>query len=214
MQEEHGIAPPVVAHGKHVSRRVEQGEIAPGDLRHLLAHAHDPLHPIVERVRVPPLIGDIDVGEAIGPIGDDRRFRRRGGREPAVGFARPLHRRPRAGAFGQRKIVAHPDLIAVAEHRRARQGQHQANSEGFPHFQFPLSLSEAGRGRGGRGKPLPVPSATLHTRQRGVVAQGVFHVDAASVDHLAEERRDVVKDRVRARESPAASAATTGTARR
>ena len=52
--------------------------------------------------------------------------------KPRMRLGRPLHRRAGAIAFGQIEIVAHPDLVAVADHRRARQRAHQAVGEFEP----------------------------------------------------------------------------------
>ena len=53
-------------------------------------------------------------------------------REAGVRLGRPLHRRAGAIALGQREIVAHADLVAVADHGRARQREHQAVGEFEP----------------------------------------------------------------------------------
>src|SRR5690348_12626727 len=52
--------------------------------------------------------------------------------EASMRLCRPLHRRPRATALGEFEIVAHPDFIAVADDRRARQCQHETIGELHP----------------------------------------------------------------------------------
>src|SRR3546814_10105891 len=48
-----------------------------------------------------------------------------GGREPAVAVGRPLHRGADAVAVAEEDVVAHPDLVAVVEHRAAGHREQQ-----------------------------------------------------------------------------------------
>src|SRR6185503_19747657 len=99
---------------------------APADLRHFLAHADDALHPIEQGVWVAPLFGGVHMLEPIRPTAYDRKCRVITLREAAVRLVRPLHRRTRAGALGQRKIITHAELIAITQHRRSGQREHEA----------------------------------------------------------------------------------------
>src|SRR3979411_1171290 len=80
-------------------------------------------------MRVSPLLGDIDMIVTVWTFVDRRRKGPRVFREATVWLGRPLHRRPRAVTLRQVEIVAHPDLVAIADHRRSRQRKHQAVGE-------------------------------------------------------------------------------------
>ena len=62
---------------------------------------------------------------AVGPPLIDRAHRaRRAVEKPPLRLVRPLHRRADRVALRQREVVAHADLVAVAEDRRAGQREH------------------------------------------------------------------------------------------
>ncbi len=65
---------------------------------------------------------------AVERVHDGRQRERRGigAREAAVAVGRPLHRRAHAVAVAEADIVAHADLVAVIDDRRARHRQQQA----------------------------------------------------------------------------------------
>src|SRR4051794_5319978 len=63
------------------------------------------------------------------PAADNRQDRLLTLRETCIGLRRPLHRRSGTVALGEREIVAHGQLISIANDRRARQCKHQAVSE-------------------------------------------------------------------------------------
>src|ERR671936_2027954 len=76
-----------------------------------------------------PLDRGVDVLETIGTARDDGYVRLIALGEAAVRLVRPLHRRPRAIALRKSQVVAHTELVAVAENRRARQREYQAVGE-------------------------------------------------------------------------------------
>ena len=59
-------------------------------------------------------------------IGGSTSARRIGAREAAVAVGRPLHRRAHAVAVAEMDVVAHADLVAVVDHRRAGHREQQA----------------------------------------------------------------------------------------
>ena len=71
---------------------------------------------------------DIDGLVAVERIHQGRQHERRriGAREAAVAVRRPVHRRAHAVAIAEMDVVAHADLVAVIDHRRARHRQQQA----------------------------------------------------------------------------------------
>ncbi len=70
---------------------------------------------------------DIDRLEAVKRIHDRRQHQRGrvGAREAAIAVDRPLHRRAYAVAVAEVDVVAHADLVAVVQHRRAGHAQQQ-----------------------------------------------------------------------------------------
>src|SRR5438105_15454061 len=85
-----------------------------------------------------PLDRRVDVLVAIGTAADHRQARLLAVCKAALRLVRPLHRRARAVALRQAEIVAHADLVAVADDRRPRQGEQQAVGE----FEPPLIAVE------------------------------------------------------------------------
>src|SRR5437763_8184239 len=85
-----------------------------------------------------PLDRRVDVFIAIGTAADHRQVRLLALCEAALRLVRPLHRRARAVALRQTEIVAHADLVAVADNRRPRQCEQQAVGE----FEPPLIAVE------------------------------------------------------------------------
>ena len=71
---------------------------------------------------------DVDRLVAVERVHDRRQHqpRRIGAREAAVAVGRPLHRRAHAVAVAEMDVVAHADLVAVIDHRRAGHGEQQA----------------------------------------------------------------------------------------
>src|SRR5262249_10616525 len=121
---------PVVTHHQHsFIATCDDGEIAPSDLRHFLAHANNSLCPVQQRIGMSALDRGIDVLEAIRAAGDDWNYRLVNLGETAVWLVRPLHRRTCTIAFGKIEIVAHAELIAVTQDWGAGQREQQAVSE-------------------------------------------------------------------------------------
>src|SRR5262245_2195267 len=102
VQEQDGIVAPVITDGEH--RRVaglQDFEIAPADFRHFLAHAYNALSPVQHRLWITPLIGGVDVLEAIGTTADNGYDRFFALGEASIRLGRPLHRRPATCPLGQ-----------------------------------------------------------------------------------------------------------------
>ncbi len=96
-----------------------------------LAHLEHALHPIQQRGAVALLCLDIDGLEAVDRVHDrrEKQLLRVGAGEPRVAVEAPLHRGPHAVAVAQKEVVAHADLVAVVDDRRARHGEQQAVHE-------------------------------------------------------------------------------------
>ena len=75
---------------------------------------------------MPPLNSSVDVFITVRAPADHWQQRSIAFGKAPMWFIGPLHRRPRAIALGKRKIIAHADLIAVADHGRARQCEQEA----------------------------------------------------------------------------------------
>src|SRR5579883_249324 len=130
MHDDHGVVPPIVTESQNRFRLdIQNVKSAEADFRRLLSHPDHPLRPVEEGVGIASLLGDVDMAERPRPVRNDRPDDLVGFREAAMALRRPLHRRARAIALGQRKIVAHADFIAISEHRRSRQRQQQAIGE-------------------------------------------------------------------------------------
>ena len=74
VHDQHRVVAPVVA--QREDGRVaglQDREVAPADLRHLLAHPDHALGPVEQRVRVAALLGDVDVLVAVGAARDHRQ---------------------------------------------------------------------------------------------------------------------------------------------
>ena len=101
--------------------RVDEGHRPAAERLVLLSHKDHPSHPVQERGRVLCLALDVDRLVAIDRIHDRRQIEllRLAAREPGVAIGRPLHRRAHAIAVAKIEVVAHADLVAVVEDRRA-----------------------------------------------------------------------------------------------
>ena len=86
-----------------------------------------PLHPVQQRARHALLGLDVDRLVAVDRIGHERRVERVdvGPAEAGVAVAGPLHRRAHAVAVAEVDVVAHPDLVAVVDDRRAPHAEEQ-----------------------------------------------------------------------------------------
>ena len=103
---------------------VEDRDLAPAELGAFAAAADQALHPRQQRVRVAALRRHLGVARR------ERPARLVGGREPAVGLGRPLHRRAHAHPPRDVEVLEHPDLLAVEQHRRA--GEREGERVGQP----------------------------------------------------------------------------------
>ena len=150
----------------------------------LFAQADEPLHPAEERERRPLLRFDVDGVEAIDRVGDEWSVepRRIGARESAVAIPGPLHRRADAVAVAEIDVVAHADLVAVVDDRRARQREEQAVHQ----------LDTAPAVLHQRRQPPSDAAVDPHLRIAGV---GLVHVVALFVgDHLERQLVVVAKE--------------------
>ena len=123
---------------------------------------------------------DVDGLVAVDGVHQRRRVELRevGAREAAVAVARPLHRRAHAVAVAEEDVVAHRDLVAVVEHRRAGQRE----QDGRHQLDLVAAVVEQ------RGQPPADAEVQLHARVLGVL--GVHVVALLVGDHL--ERQLVV----------------------
>ncbi len=98
-----------------------------------------------------------------------------GARISRVAIRAPLHGRAHPVPVAEEDVVAHPDLVAVIEHRGARQAEEQCI------HQFHLPAVVAGQGR----EPAADAEVDAHGR---LVREGAIHVIALFVgDHLQGE---------------------------
>ena len=106
---------------------IEEGEATAAEDTVLLAHRDQPAHPVEQRVGLVLLGLDVDRLVAVDRIHHRRQVERLGigAAEAAVAVCRPLHRRPHAVAIAEIVVVAHADLVAVVDHRRAGHGEQQ-----------------------------------------------------------------------------------------
>ena len=87
------------------------------------SHGDQPFHPPQHRVRIILLRFDVErfvVGIRIDHDGKKQAMRACF-RESGVPVCAPLHGSAHAVAIAEIDVVAHPDLIAVIQHRRSRQ---------------------------------------------------------------------------------------------
>ena len=151
-----------------------QGRIAP-------AQGDQPLHPPQQRRRILLLRLDVHRGVEILGVDDDRRIEalRVGSRKAGVAVGAPLHRRPHAVAVAEIDVVAHADLVAVVDHRRAGQREQQAVHQ----FDRPPIVLQQ------RGQPAADAQIDPRLRIAGVDAK---HVVALFVGHHLERQLVVV----------------------
>ena len=109
----------------------EQLHRAAAERLELLAQRDEALGPPEQRVGVVLLRLDVDRLVVVLGVDDDRQDQplRVGAREAGVAVGAPLHRRAHAVAVAEVDVVAHPDLVAVVEDRRAGQREEQAVQE-------------------------------------------------------------------------------------
>jgi hypothetical protein len=166
--------------------RVEQLQRPPSERRVALPQGDDPLRPPQERVATRLLGRDVHRLVVVRRIDDDRQEERlaRRAREPGVAVGGPLHRRPQAVAVAEMEVVAHPDLVAVVEDRRAGEGEEKGVEELDP---APVVAEE-------RGKAAPDPDVVARQRVGRVGAEQVIallvrdHLEGQLVVAPQEER--------------------------
>ena len=95
------------------------------------AHLQQAFHPVEERGAVAYLRFDVHGLIAVHRIHDRRQVQllRVGARKTRVAIRTPLHRRAQAVAVAEKHVVAHADLVAVVDDRRAGHRQQQAVHE-------------------------------------------------------------------------------------
>ncbi len=126
--DQHRVVAVAAQVGEHAAvLGVQELQVAAAEQVVAAAQREHPPHPPQQR---PAVLGlGLDVDRLVVELGvDDRRqeeLLRVGTREAGVAVAGPLHRRAHAVAVAEVDVVAHPDLVAVVDERRARQRQHQ-----------------------------------------------------------------------------------------
>lgn len=114
---------------EHLRRRgLDDGDLAAADLGAFTQRMQDALEPGEQAVRVQPLRCHVELAIVVGTEVDDRSDEpfRLGAGEAGVERVVPLHGRSDRLALGQIEVVAHPDLLAVADDRRAGHAQLEA----------------------------------------------------------------------------------------
>ncbi len=150
---------------------------AEAEHRVLLAQGHEALDPAQQAAGGAQLGLHVHGLEAVDGVHQRRGVEggEVGPAEAAVAVAGPLHRRADAVAVAQVDVVAHGDLVAVVEDRRARQGEedgvHQLHVGPGPVEQ--------------RRQPAPDAHVDLHPRVLGVLR--VHVVPLVVGDHLQGE---------------------------
>ena len=161
-----------------------------------LAQRDQPLHPREQRMRVALLRLDVDGLVVVFGVGDDRQVQALpvGAGEARVAVRAPLHRRAHAVAVAEEDVVAHADLVAVVEDRRAGQREQQAVHQ----LDAPAVVAQQRR--------QAAPDAQVEAREAVLRVRAVHVVALLVGDHLerqlvvvAQEQRPLrgVRDRRR-----------------
>ena len=126
---------------------IKKFQAAPSESAELLALLDQALHPPQQGMRIVVLGFDVDGFVVILGIDIHRQVQalRIGPGEPGIAIRTPLHGRANPVAIAQENVVAHADLVAVVDNRRARQreqqGIHQLDLAGD---RFPAAAPGAG----------------------------------------------------------------------
>ncbi|OSY49953.1 hypothetical protein BG846_04419 [Streptomyces fradiae ATCC 10745 = DSM 40063] len=155
-------------------RRGQLGVRAEPEGRVLLADLDHPAGPVQQRRRRGHRRLHVGHLVAVDRVHDGRQVEppRIAGGEAGVAVGRPLHRGPHGVPVAQPDVVAHADLVAVVEDRRAGQGEQQRGEQ--------LDLVAVVVQE--RGQPPPDADVGAHPRVLGVLR---VHVVALLVgDHL------------------------------
>ena len=146
---QHGFAVVLAQVREHLAvAGLEENERAAAERLEALADLDQAARPVEQRRRVARLRLDVDRLVAVHRVHDRRQVQllRVGAREAGVAVRAPLHRRAHAVAVAEIDVVAHADLVAVVEDRRAGHGEAAGTSS---------ARSARGRsraaGRGGGG---------------------------------------------------------------
>ncbi len=118
--------------GQHLAvARAQEGQVAVAEGVMGLAHGDHALGPVEQRAGVSLLRFDVDGLVAVDRVHDRRQEETLGvgAGEAAIAVGGPLHGRAHAVAVAEIEIVAHAELVAVIEHRRAGHGQQQAGQQ-------------------------------------------------------------------------------------
>ena len=164
--------------GEHLPvPRTEERDRAAAERAVALPQRDEALHPPEHRVRAVLLRLDVDALVVELRIDDDGQIEalRVGAREAGVPIAAPLHRRADAVPVAEVEVVAHPDLVAVVDDRRAREREEQRVHQ----------LEAAPVVPDQRREPPPDAEVHSHLRVGGV---GAVHVIPLFVgDHFERE---------------------------
>ncbi len=110
---------------------LQEGALAAAEGAAGLAHREHPAGPVQQRALVAQLGLDVDRLVAVHRIHDRGQVEplRVGAREAGVAVGAPLHGGSNAVAVADEDVVAHADLVAVVDDRRARHRQQHAVHE-------------------------------------------------------------------------------------
>ena len=129
---QHGFVLIAAQVGQHAAVAwVQKAQRAAAERLVALAHAEHAAGPRQQRMLVADLRFHVHRLEAVQRVHDRRQHQcsRVGTREATVAVDRPLHRGAHTIAVAQMDVVAHADLIAVVQHRRAGHGQQQGGHQ-------------------------------------------------------------------------------------
>src|SRR3984893_7022748 len=127
VHDQYGIVSPVIANRQYFGRPcLQDGKLAPADLRRFLTHTDHALHPVHKGIGIASLLRDVDMFEIVRPSADHWQDRLLTLGKSALWFSGPLHWSASAITLGKAKIISHADLVPVAQHRCAGQRHHHA----------------------------------------------------------------------------------------
>ena len=138
----------------------------------IFPHRDDAAHPPEERGQILLLIFDVSRFVMILGIDDDGQMELLwiGLRKASVAIGAPLHRRSAAVAIAEINVVAHADLVAVINDRRAG----HRHEHGVEQFHFAPAVGEQ--------RSEPATNAEVDARMR-IVGINAPHVIALLVRH-------------------------------
>ena len=164
-------------------------------------HRQHASHPVQQRMGIARLCFDVDGLVAVERVhdGGQRQRGRLCAREAAIAVGRPLHGRAHAVAVTEADIVAHADLIAVVDHRRAghreQQAVHQLDAPSVALQQRRQAAADAEidarAAVGGVGLPEIIPLGIGHHLERQLVVVAQEDRPLAGVGDLRRLAHDV-----------------------